>query len=618
MSDDKAMLIDTTSGLEQEGYAWVVEVPASFGAGDSLDALTGSRLIVYEDDQELGPAHTPHETIRQTGSGTYSHWNNTLYFSTSDRSDPRTNGRKYRIALGSLKVVVIGVDGTDSQSLRRYIAEGRLPAIARILDRSREVEVRTEGELFINAAWTCFASGLSVGSHGVHAFQPLRSGTMQFAVRSEYRVPTPFWNFTVRAGIRTCVLDGPFYPPPAAEPGLEKLTYVEWGPHPPARPPGSYPPNLIDYLLNRHGSHPCTIDVQVLATVQDSADMAALLCAGARKRANITSDLIRIANPELLVVHFPELHTATHQWLNNETPGHGRYDAALVNTLGSPIRQVYEAVDGAIGKIIAQLSPDTTVVLACLGGVRVTHGGAYILDTLLHRLGLSVPPTPGDPESWRRFPEPIRKVLRFCREVWDRRLPTESPRLLNIDWSKTRAFALPWAYDGYLRINQRGREPRGIVADGAEREQLLAEIESAVRALRLAGTDEPAAKAVIRTQQEFPGAASAELPDLMVLWNNARPFDAVESEQVGRIENRDPAGRCAHNSLGGLFAYGPLIDYGPTVGGARDYDIAPTILELLGVNIPSGLDGRVISELIASTSLRPGVRNASTPLAAAE
>ncbi|MBX9778447.1 MAG: alkaline phosphatase family protein [Xanthobacteraceae bacterium] len=616
MSDDKSILLDTSGGLGQQGYAWTIEIPASFGPGDNLDALTSSRLVVYEDDRELGPSHASHETIRQAGGGAYSHWNNTLYFSTSDRSDPRTNGRRYRIALGSLKVLVIGVDGTDPQMLRRYIVEGRLPAITRILEQSREVEVRTEGELFINAAWTCFASGLSVGSHGVHAFRPLRSGTMEFAVRSEYRVPTPFWNFTARAGIRTCVLDGPFYPPPAAEHGLEKLTYVEWGPHPPARPPSSSPPDLIDYLSSRHGSHPCTIDIQVLDTIQDSADMAALLCAGARKRAAITKDLIRIANPELLVVHFPELHTATHQWLNSETPGHRRYDAALVKALGSPIRQVYEAVDQAIGRIIAQLSPDTTVVLTCLGGVRVTHGGAYLLDHLLHRLGLSVPPTPGEPASWQRYPEPVRRVLRFCRDAWDRRLPSENPRLLNIDWSKTRAFALPWAYDGYLRINQRGREPRGVVADGAEREQVLAEVESAVRGLRLAGTDEPAAKAVVRTQDAFPGAASAELPDLMVLWNNARPFDAVESEQLGRIENGDPAGRCAHNDLGGLFAYGPLIAYGPTIAGARDYDIAPTILEMLGVKSPERLDGHAISELIASASTGRDVRNTSAPLAA--
>jgi len=121
----------------------------------------------------------------------------------------------------------------------------------------------------------------------------------------------------------------------------------------------------------------------------------------------------------------------------------------------------------------------------------------------------------------------------------------------------------------------------------------------AVLSLRIAGTDEPAAGAVVRAQEEFPGAASAKLPDLMVLWNNARPFDAVESAQVGRIENRDPATRSAD---GGLFAYGPLIAVGPTVHDVRDFDIAPTVLKPLGLEVPSHLDGRAISEMIASAA----------------
>jgi predicted AlkP superfamily phosphohydrolase/phosphomutase len=165
--------------------------------------------------------------------------------------------------------------------------------------------------------------------------------------------------------------------------------------------------------------------------------------------------------------------------------------------------------------------------------------------------------------------------------------------------------------DGYLRVNQRGREPGGIVAEGHERDRLLAEIEDAVRALRIAGTDEPAARAVVHAQQDFPGAASAELPDLMVLWNNARPFDAVESAQVGRVENRDPAGRSAHGLSGGVFAYGPLIAAGPTIGGIRDFDLAPTILQLLGVEAPSHLDGRAVAGLIASAPSTTAVHSMS-------
>lgn len=48
-----------------------------------------------EDGYLLGPGNAVHDTIRQSGGGAYSIWKNFVYFSTSDGSDPRTNGRSY-------------------------------------------------------------------------------------------------------------------------------------------------------------------------------------------------------------------------------------------------------------------------------------------------------------------------------------------------------------------------------------------------------------------------------------------------------------------------------------------------------------------------------------------
>lgn len=63
--------------------------------GDSNTAPTASKLRLFENGVELGPAHSVHHDIRAFGLGQFSHWGNTLYFSTSDNSDPLTNGRKY-------------------------------------------------------------------------------------------------------------------------------------------------------------------------------------------------------------------------------------------------------------------------------------------------------------------------------------------------------------------------------------------------------------------------------------------------------------------------------------------------------------------------------------------
>jgi hypothetical protein len=67
------------------------------GAPD--DRVGRSRLLLYEDGKLLGPAHSAHVDIMAEGLGRWSHWGaRSIQFSSSDNTDPRTNGRQYRIA----------------------------------------------------------------------------------------------------------------------------------------------------------------------------------------------------------------------------------------------------------------------------------------------------------------------------------------------------------------------------------------------------------------------------------------------------------------------------------------------------------------------------------------
>ncbi|MGF6426499.1 hypothetical protein [Bradyrhizobium elkanii] len=74
-------------------YVAVVKYP--------LDKLKSAKL--YEDDRLLGPPNSDPQDISVKGSGLYRLYlsNNesapTLMFSSSDNTDPRTNGRKYRL-----------------------------------------------------------------------------------------------------------------------------------------------------------------------------------------------------------------------------------------------------------------------------------------------------------------------------------------------------------------------------------------------------------------------------------------------------------------------------------------------------------------------------------------
>ena len=65
--------------------------------GDRPDRAE-STLRLWENGVLLGPPHAEHAAISAAGAGAYSHWFDSLFFSASDGSDPRTNGRRYQVA----------------------------------------------------------------------------------------------------------------------------------------------------------------------------------------------------------------------------------------------------------------------------------------------------------------------------------------------------------------------------------------------------------------------------------------------------------------------------------------------------------------------------------------
>ncbi|MCL4197780.1 MAG: hypothetical protein KJZ69_09845 [Phycisphaerales bacterium] len=78
----------------ERGLCFIARIPL-LSPNERDDRKTGLRL--FEDDVELTQAARPHAEIREIGGGRFSHWGPTLYFSSTDGSDPRTNGRRYTI-----------------------------------------------------------------------------------------------------------------------------------------------------------------------------------------------------------------------------------------------------------------------------------------------------------------------------------------------------------------------------------------------------------------------------------------------------------------------------------------------------------------------------------------
>ena len=64
-------------------------------SGDTVEAPSRSPLALCENGDLMGTPHSVHADVMKVGRGHYSHWGTSMIFSTSDNSNPNSNGRTY-------------------------------------------------------------------------------------------------------------------------------------------------------------------------------------------------------------------------------------------------------------------------------------------------------------------------------------------------------------------------------------------------------------------------------------------------------------------------------------------------------------------------------------------
>ena len=92
--------VNVSSATLEGGYSYIIR--KSFGVpADNSTYPNKSILRLFENGLEMGPAHTGHADIGNLGQGRFSHWSGTdgsgesVRFSASNNTDPRTNGKSY-------------------------------------------------------------------------------------------------------------------------------------------------------------------------------------------------------------------------------------------------------------------------------------------------------------------------------------------------------------------------------------------------------------------------------------------------------------------------------------------------------------------------------------------
>lgn len=523
----------------------------------------------------------------------------------------------------SARVLVLGIDAASAPLLEAWAAEGVLPNLRTLM--AGGVVGRTESleGFFVGSTWPSFYTGASPAEHGIHSLVQLRPGTYELdrCYPGEFVKREPFWNHLSRAGHRMAILDVPLT---GLSRGLNGIQLVEWGSHDANYGFRAWPRGLAREVRRRFGDHPLSdsCDVDHRSPAQFVA-FTRRLVEGVRRKAALTRHYLGREDWDLFVQVFTEGHCAGHQCWHLHDPRAPGWDAATVAATGDPVREVYAAIDCAIGEILSDVGRPTLVVLLASHGMAHRVGAQFLLPDVLVRLGAAAPaPRPAADHrasplmaalarGWAITPEVVRRPVRRVRERRRRWIDARNwPRPLPPETREGRCFTVDnGLVVGGIRLNLAGREPRGLLTP-AEVPEFCHAVGRDLLEIVDAESGRPIVGRVIRTDELYRGAFRPHLPDLLVEWSQERALGSatvgtgqgasvrLASRRIGTLEGINQYCRSGDHRREGLFvAVGPGLEPGRIPGAVSIMDFAPTLAGLLGVELPAAA-GRPIPDLL--------------------
>jgi predicted AlkP superfamily phosphohydrolase/phosphomutase len=220
--------------------------------------------------------------------------------------------------------------------------------------------------------------------------------------------------------------------------------------------------------------------------------------------------LLRQFREGLLFFYFSSVDQGSHMlWAYGDErhPAH-----APDPQLAQGIETLYREIDGVLGRAMAAVGDDTTLVVMSDHGFNPFYWEVNLNTWLLEK-------------GYVTLKDPTRQE--------------QYSLLLNVDWDRTKAYAL--GLNG-LYVNLKGREKRGIVEE-AEYQALVDRLERDLLALEDPRNGQRVVTLVVQSRRDFHGPHAGDGPDIIVGYN--RGYRSSWTSPLGEfrkgviVDNRD-------------------------------------------------------------------------------
>lgn len=463
-----------------------------------------------------------------------------------------------------MKILVIGLDCATPEIL---LGDESLPNFRYLMEAGCYGRLESIIPPITVPAWMCMSTSQDPGSLGVYGFRNRTDHSYNGLgiVNSASVRELAIWDQVCREGNRANIIGVPPGFPPRKINGISVGCFLT-----PDTDKDSYarPERVKDEITNLVGHYP--VDVKNFRTPKKDW-LKDEIYNMTRKHFQVIRHYLQ--NSEWDYFQFVEigLDRIQHGFWKYHDPQHRQHEP------GSPyqnvIRDYYRYLDDEVGQLLEMLDEETAILVVSDHGAQRLDGG-FCVNEWLVRQGLLV------------LNEDPKEVTPFAK--------------LNVNWEKTKV----WSEGGYYArvfFNVKGREPHGVI-DPIHYENFRYEI----KAMFEETVDDHGKNmgTMAFKPQEVYRSVNNVAPDLIVHFGGLywRSIGGVGYPEIHIQENDTGPDDCNHAQYGSFILAAPNCPLQGELTGVHLLDIAPTLLELGGYDIPPSMQGRSLSSFTPASN----------------